>query len=60
MFATLNLYGAKPYASASQTGPKSFLKEEIYFTALKGVPVKKGYALRALQSLYGLKQAARN
>jgi hypothetical protein len=39
---------------------ESHLKEKIYLSPPKGVKVKKGYALRVLRSLYGLKQAARN
>ena len=37
---------------------ESFLKEKIYLTQPKGVPVKDGYVLRVLRSLYGLKQSA--
>lgn len=39
---------------------ESHLKEEIYLSPPVGVPVRKGYALQALKSLYGLKQAARD
>ena len=39
---------------------ESHLKEEIWFSTPDGVKVKKGYALRALRSLYGLKQAGRD
>lgn len=39
---------------------ESNLKEEIYLSPPKGVPVTKGYVLRAMRSLYGLKQAARD
>jgi hypothetical protein len=39
---------------------ESHLKEEIYLALPQGVRVKDGYALRVLQSLYGLKQAARD
>jgi hypothetical protein len=39
---------------------ESFLKEKIYLTQPKGVPVKDGYVLRVLRSLYGLKQSARD
>ncbi|KAI0999166.1 hypothetical protein K3495_g9030 [Podosphaera aphanis] len=39
---------------------ESHLKEEIYLSAPKGIPAKKGHALKALRSLYGLKQAARD
>ena len=39
---------------------ESHLKEKIYLSPPKGVKVKKGYALRVLRSLYGLKQAARD
>jgi hypothetical protein len=37
---------------------ESHLKEKIYMSAPQGVGVKKGFALRVLRSLYGLKQAA--
>ena len=36
------------------------LKERIYLKPLKGVQVTSRYALRMLQSLYSLKQAARD
>lgn len=36
------------------------LKEQIYLSQPDGVPVRKGYALKVLRSLYGLKQAARD
>lgn len=36
------------------------LKERIYLSAPAGVSVKDGHCLRALKSLYGLKQAARD
>lgn len=36
------------------------LKERNYLSAPAGVPVKDGHCLRALKSLYGLKQAARD
>lgn len=36
------------------------LKERIYLSTPEGVPVKKGYELRVLRSLYGLKQSARD
>ena len=39
---------------------ESHLKEKIYMSALQGVEVKKGFALRVLRSLYGLKQSARD
>ena len=39
---------------------ESHLKEKIFLSPPPGVPVKKGFALRALRSLYGLKQAARD
>jgi hypothetical protein len=39
---------------------ESFLKEKIYLTQPKGVPIKNGYMLRVLRSLYGLKQSASN
>ena len=39
---------------------ESHLKEEIYLQPPKGVPVKKGLVWKALRSLYGLKQAARD
>jgi hypothetical protein len=39
---------------------ESHLKEKIYLSPPKGVKVRKGYALRVLRSLYGLKQAARD
>lgn len=42
------------------TFTESHLKEEIYFSPPVCVPVRKGYALQALRSLYRLKQAARN
>ncbi|KAI1513419.1 RVT-2 multi-domain protein [Pyrenophora tritici-repentis] len=38
---------------------ESHLKEEIFLKQPQGVEVKKGYVLRVLRSLYGLKQAAR-
>jgi hypothetical protein len=39
---------------------ESHLKEKIYLAPPPGVPVKPGYVLQALRSLYGLKQAARD
>jgi hypothetical protein len=39
---------------------ESHLKEKIYLSPLKGVKVRKGYVLRVPQSLYRLKQAARD
>ena len=39
---------------------ESHLKEKIYLTPPPGVPVKPGYVLQALRSLYGLKQAVRD
>jgi hypothetical protein len=36
------------------------LKEHIYLTPPKGLQLKKDHVLRALRSLYGLKQAGRN
>jgi hypothetical protein len=39
---------------------ESHLKEQIYLAPPQGVKVKDGYALRVLQSLYGLKQSARD
>jgi hypothetical protein len=36
------------------------LKERIYLLPPLGVPVRDGYALRVLRSLYGLKQSARD
>ncbi|KAI0992126.1 hypothetical protein K3495_g16060, partial [Podosphaera aphanis] len=36
------------------------LRERIYLSPPAGVPVKDGYSLRVLRSLYGLKQAARD
>ena len=39
---------------------ESLIKENIWFKAVDGVIVKKGRALRALRSLYGLKQAGRD
>ncbi|KAF7576146.1 hypothetical protein PtrM4_003860 [Pyrenophora tritici-repentis] len=39
---------------------ESHLKEEIFLKQPQGVEVKKGYVLRVLRSLYGLKQAARD
>jgi Reverse transcriptase (RNA-dependent DNA polymerase)/gag-polypeptide of LTR copia-type len=39
---------------------ESSLKERIYLTPPAGVPVRDGYVLRVLRSLYGLKQSARD
>jgi hypothetical protein len=39
---------------------ESSLKERIFLSAPKGVPVTPGYVLRVLRSLYGLKQSARD
>ena len=39
---------------------ESHLKEVIFLKPPRGVEVKKGYVLRILRSLYGLKQAARD
>lgn len=39
---------------------ESHLQESLYISAPKGVPVKRGMALRLLRSLYGLKQSARD
>ncbi|KAI1006420.1 hypothetical protein K3495_g1801 [Podosphaera aphanis] len=39
---------------------ESDLKEEIYLAPPPGISLPKGYVLRALKSLYGLKQAARD
>ena len=39
---------------------ESHLKEEIYLEPAEGVTVKPGYVWKALRSLYGLKQAARD
>jgi hypothetical protein len=39
---------------------KSHLEEEIYLEPPRGISIKKGYVWRALRSLYGLKQAARD
>jgi hypothetical protein len=39
---------------------ESHLKEQIFLQPPQGVTVKKGHVLRALRSLYGLKQAGRN
>jgi len=39
---------------------KSTLKERIFLSKPKGVPVRDGYVLRVLRSLYGLKQSARD
>ena len=39
---------------------ESRLKEKIYMSTPQGVEVKKGFALRVLRSLYGLKQSARD
>ncbi|KAF7572242.1 hypothetical protein PtrM4_097420 [Pyrenophora tritici-repentis] len=39
---------------------ESHLKEEIFLKQPQGVEVKKGYVLKVLRSLYGLKQAARD
>lgn len=39
---------------------ESHLKENIYLAPPEGYNVKKGHALRALRSLYGLKQAGRD
>ncbi|PMD36815.1 hypothetical protein L207DRAFT_601095 [Hyaloscypha variabilis F] len=42
------------------TFTKSTLKERIFLSKLKGVPVRDRYVLRVLRSLYGLKQLARD
>ena len=39
---------------------ESELQEKIYLSRPHGVPVRSGYALRILRSLYGLKQSARD
>jgi hypothetical protein len=39
---------------------ESSLKERIYLLPPPGVPVRDGYVLRVLRSLYGLKQSARD
>ena len=39
---------------------ESTLQEKIYLSKPDGVPVRSGYALRTLRSLYGLKQSARD
>ncbi|KAI0992878.1 hypothetical protein K3495_g15306, partial [Podosphaera aphanis] len=39
---------------------ESHLKEEIFLEPPKGIQIKKGYVWKALRSLYGLKQAARD
>jgi hypothetical protein len=39
---------------------ESHLREDIWFKAPNRVQVKKNHALRALRSLYGLKQAGRD
>jgi hypothetical protein len=39
---------------------ESRLKERIYLAPPAGVPVREGYALRVLRSIYGLKQSARD
>jgi Reverse transcriptase (RNA-dependent DNA polymerase)/gag-polypeptide of LTR copia-type len=39
---------------------ESILKERIYLSPPTGVPVRDGYALRVLRSIYGLKQSARD
>lgn len=39
---------------------ESHLKEEIYLEPPKGISIKKGRVWKALRSLYGLKQAARD
>lgn len=39
---------------------ESKLKETIFFKPPSGINVKPGYVLKALRSLYGLKQAARD
>ena len=39
---------------------ESYLKEEIFLAPLQGHKVKEGHVLRALRSLYGLKQAGRD
>jgi hypothetical protein len=39
---------------------ESPLKEKIYLSPPQGIDVRKGHALRVLQSLYRLKQAARD
>jgi hypothetical protein len=41
------------------TYTESHLKEETYLAPLKGVNVKQGHVLKALRSVYGLKQAGR-
>jgi Reverse transcriptase (RNA-dependent DNA polymerase) len=39
---------------------ESILRERVFLSAPQGVEVRKGYVLRVLRSLYGLKQAARD
>jgi hypothetical protein len=39
---------------------ESTLKEQIFLSKPDGVPVRDGYVLRVLRSLYGLKQSARD
>jgi hypothetical protein len=39
---------------------ESPLRERVFLSAPQGVEVRKGYVLRVLRSLYGLKQAARD
>jgi hypothetical protein len=39
---------------------ESELQEKIYLSKPDGIPVRDGYALRTLRSLYGLKQSARD
>jgi hypothetical protein len=39
---------------------ESELRERVFLSAPQGVVVKRGYVLRVLRSLYGLKQAARD
>jgi hypothetical protein len=42
------------------TFTESSLRERIFLSTPAGVPVRHGYVLRVLRSLYGLKQAARD
>lgn len=39
---------------------EAVMKEEVYMKPPQGVPVKSGFVLKVLRSLYGLKQSARD
>jgi hypothetical protein len=48
------------YFNIKNTFTKSYLKEDIFLALLEGVTVMTSKALKALQSLYGLKQVGRD